>query len=176
MRWEELLTELEAQFDHARNRPDDGEVAELAEAEVGQVRLVDRLRARQGADLTVHLSSSTTLAGKLHDVSREWLLLHTASGRVLVPLAALVAAGPLGGVAPPSQGLRDRLRITHVLRGLAREAVEVHLHSHAGDYRGWLSRVGRDHVDLQLASPGHGGAHDVTLSLAHLVSLRARHG
>jgi hypothetical protein len=128
------------------------------------VHLADRIRARTGLDLRVRLRSGEGLHGRLLDVAPQWFLLAEGERRTVVPVGAVALAWPLGPAAPGAGAAESRLRITHVLRALAREGARVQVSSDVGRYTGWLLRVGADHVDLR-TEPGPGRSSDV-LSLA----------
>lgn len=172
MHWDELLADLASQFDGELRTRHDDEVIDVAEAEMAQTELADRLAARRGEAVHLRLLDGHVGAGTLLDAAGEWLLLADGPRRVLVPLAAVVAAWPLGAVAVPGTGVERRLRLGHVLRALAREGSQVLVRSLAGDHRGWITRVGKDHIDLRDASGATAGE-DLTLALRHVVLLRS---
>lgn len=164
MRWEALFEDLQSQLEAAERAEDEALVAELAEAEIGGTLLADRLRARLGHDVRLRLRSGTDVAGRVLDAAPQWVLLgDQRDRRLLVPVEAVQAAWPLGPVAPEAGTVERRLRVTHVLRGLAREGAPVRVSCDAGDYTGWLTRVGSDHVDLRTEASGQG---TITLALA----------
>lgn len=167
MRWEALFEDLQSQLEAAERAEDDELVAELTEAEMGGTTLADRLRARQGSEIRVRLRSGADVTGRVLDAAPQWLLLGDAQERRhLVPVEAVQAAWPLGPVAPEAGTVERRLRITHVLRALAREGAPVRVSCDAGDYTGWLTRVGSDHVDLRREPPAPA---TVSLALAAVV-------
>jgi hypothetical protein len=167
MRWEALFEDLQSQLEAAERAEDETLVAELTEAEMGGTALADRLRARPGHEVRLRLRSGTDLAGRILDAAPQWVLLaDQRERRLLVPVEAVEAAWPLGPVAPEAGTVERRLRITHVLRGLAREGARVRVSCDSGDYTGWLTRVGSDHVDLRPEGAGHGA---ITLALAAVV-------
>jgi hypothetical protein len=167
MRWEALFEDLQGQLEAAERADDEALVAELAEAEMGGTALADRLRARLGQEVRLRLRSGADLAGRILDAAPQWLLLgDDRERRILVPVEAVQAAWPLGQVAPEAGTVERRLRITHVLRALAREGGPVRVSCDAGDYTGWLTRVGSDHVDLRQEASGQG---TITVALAAVV-------
>lgn len=148
MRWEGLFADLEGQFAQAVQEGRDEEVADLAEAERSQVKLADRLRARQGQDVSLRLRDGSDVRGTVRDAAVQWLLVADGPRRALVPAEAVAVARALGAVAPEAPVVERRLRLTHVLRALAREGSEVVVRTTAGDYRGHITAVGADHLDL----------------------------
>ncbi|WP_324652619.1 DUF2642 domain-containing protein [Georgenia sp. H159] len=166
MRWESLFDDLENQFAQAARAVDDEEVLDLTEAEMAQVPLIDRLRARHGQDVTLRLADGSDVHGTVVDVAVQWLLVADGSRRVLVPAASVVAARSLGHAAPRAPVVERRLRLTHVLRALAREGSAVVVRTTAGDYRGTITRVAADHVDAETDT-----GTTVTVALAHVLAV-----
>jgi hypothetical protein len=152
MRWQGLFDDLEAQFEAAQAAELAGEVAERTRRESALLRLVDRLRAAEGAALAVTLPGSGVLRGRLLDAGTDWLLIEEQGAReVLVPLAAVLGitgAGPR--VAAPDDGpVARRLDLRWALRGLARSRTGVALGLVDGSLvTGTLDRVAADHLDL----------------------------
>ncbi|WP_413450974.1 DUF2642 domain-containing protein [Georgenia phoenicis] len=167
MRWEALFDDLERQFLQAARVAEDEEVVDLAEAEQAQVSLADRLRARHGQAVALRLSDGSDVHGTVVDAAVQWLLVADAGRRVLVPTAAVAAARSLGAAAPEAPVVERRLRLTHVLRALAREQSAVVVRTTAGDFRGRITRVAADHVDVE-GEPG--GV--VAVALAHVLTVQ----
>ncbi|MBD8063048.1 DUF2642 domain-containing protein [Oceanitalea stevensii] len=167
MRWEALFDDLERQFLQAARLAEDEEVADLAEAEQAQVSLADRLRARHGREVALRLRDGSDVRGTVLDAAVQWLLVGDAGRRVLVPTSAVAAARSLGAAAPEAPVVERRLRLTHVLRAVAREQSEVVVRTTAGDYRGRITRVAADHVDVE-AGPGAA----VAVALAHVLAVQ----
>lgn len=166
MRWEALFEDLQSQFEAEARLADDDVVVDLTEAEIGTVRLADRLRAQVGREVTLRLCTGTDVRGVLVDAAPQWFLLGAGEQRTLVPLEAVVLAWPLGAVAPDPGVVESRLRITHALRALARGGVRVRTTTVAGSYTGWITRVGADHVDLRTGPEG-----TITLALPGLAAV-----
>lgn len=187
VRWEALFADLESQFlDAARTERQD-EVIDLAEAEMATLSIADRLRARLGRSVSLRLLDGSLVRGELLDAAPQWLLVVEAGNRILVPGDAVVVAWPLAEVAPEAGAVERRLRLTHVLRAIAREGTAVRLRTVSGEQRGWIVRVAADHVDLRvddaggglpvrgdaLRSPGREAA-VVSVVLAHLITVQTR--
>lgn len=166
MRWEALFDDLEHQFAQAARADADEEVVDLTEAEIAQVSLMDRLRARRGLEVALRLSDGSDVRGTVVDAAVQWLLVADAGRRVLVPASAVVTARSLGHAAPQAPVVERRLRLTHVLRALAREEAVVVVRTSAGDIRGRITRVAADHVDVDV---GPGAA--TALALAHVLAV-----
>lgn len=152
MRWQGLFDDLEAQFDAAQAAELAGEVAERTRRESALLRLGDRLRAAQGAAVTVALPGAGGVRGRLLDAGADWLLLEEGGAReVLVPLAAVLGVAGLGprSAAPDDSPVAKRLDLRWALRGLARSRTGVALGLVDGSLvTGTLDRVGADHLDL----------------------------
>ncbi|WP_303324845.1 Fis family transcriptional regulator [Actinomyces radicidentis] len=148
MDWNELLADLESRFDADRRADIAAQSADLAEAERGQVVLVDRLRGAVGRTVRIGTRGGRTLAGRLLRVSEDVLLLEEGDGlQALVPLGAVAAAGPLPGPAPVGR-TRRRAGLADALRGLARSGARVRVLLVGSELTGRIVRVGRDHVDV----------------------------
>lgn len=160
MRWQGLFDDLEAQFDAAQAAEVAGEVAERTRRETALLRLVDRLRAAEGAEVAVTLPGAGVLRGRLLDAGADWLLMEESGLReVLVPLAAVLGVTGLGGrsAVPDDSPVAKRLDLRWALRGLARSRTGVALALLDGSVvTGTLDRVGADHLDL--AEHGQGEA------------------
>lgn len=166
MRWEALFEDLERQFTQAERVAEDEEVVELAEAEQAQVALADRLRARLGQEVSLRLRDGSDVHGTVVDAAVQWLLIADAGRRALIPMSAVVGARALAYAAPEAPVVERRLRLTHVLRALAREEAVVVVRTTAGDYRGRIVRVAADHAELDT-----GGLGGVALVLEHVVAV-----
>ncbi|HLS49417.1 MAG TPA: Fis family transcriptional regulator [Actinomycetaceae bacterium] len=172
MRWDELLADLEGEFDGALAAQQDDEVAELAEGELAQVEFADRIRARLGGELHVRLINGETLRGRLRDSAAAWLLVELEGSEMLIPMQAVVAAWPLGLAATHPTGVERRLGIGHALRALARDGSHVRVRTTAGDHTGRISRVGRDHIDVVDAAQERPETRSIRL--VHVVALQSR--
>lgn len=159
MRWDDLFRDLEAQLDAADRADLAAEVADRTRRELARVRLVDRLRAAVGAQLTVTVLGGSSVSGSLLDVGPDWLLVAEGAARqALVPSAAVlgVAGLPRRAAAPGSEGsVAARLTLGFALRGVARDRSAVALLLVSGDLlHGTIDSVGADFVDLSHHSVG----------------------
>jgi hypothetical protein len=81
MRWQQLFADLQAQFDEEEAAAERGEAASRARAEMGAVRLSQRLLGSLGAPISVTCRGAGLVAGVLVDVGPDWLLLDDDRGR-----------------------------------------------------------------------------------------------
>jgi hypothetical protein len=159
VRWEALFGDLEAQFQQADAAQLQAEVADRTRRELARIRLVDRLRAAVGYDLSWSVRGGVTVTARLVDVGPDWALATEDLGReVLVALPAVLWVAGLGPRAgdPDSEGaVAKRLDLRHALRGLARDRSIVSCVLVDGSLvNGTVDRVGADYVDLAEVPPG----------------------
>lgn len=148
MRWDDLFSDLQAQWDAQLRVDGDAEIRELAEAETAATTFGDRIRARRGGTLSVRLADGSDRVGEVVDVAQQWVLLGDGDRRHLVPTAAISLAWPLGHAAPAPGAVERALGLGHVLRALAGEGAGVMVRTAGGDQAGRIVRVGADHLDL----------------------------
>jgi hypothetical protein len=152
MRWEQLFTDLEAQFAAQAGADERLEAPSRARAEQGQVRLADRLRGALGGQVSLRCPGVGELAGRLVDVGVDWVLLAAAGEReLLVAMRAVAAvAGLTAATAAAEESAVDRhLDLRRALRGLARDRAVVQcLLGDGGVLTGTIDRVGADFVEL----------------------------
>jgi hypothetical protein len=152
MRWQQLFADLAAQFDEAEAAADQAEATSRARAEMGAVRLVERLAGAVGAPVGIRCQGADQIAGVLVDVGADWLLVEEDGGReVLIASVAVSAVAGLGRrTAPADSGVvRARLDLRRAVRALARDrsAVQVILRD-GGVLTGTVDRVGADFLEL----------------------------
>lgn len=169
MRWERLFADLQAQLDAEHLRDVDAEIAELATAEIGLTAFTDRIRGCRDRQLTLRLADGGVVAGVISDATAQWVLLAQERREVLVPVRSVVSAWPMGGVAPPTGVSESKVGLGHALRALAAQERVVTVRTSAGDERGWIARVGADHVDLIPEDASEDEA--VTVSARHVLAI-----
>ena len=159
MRWQQLFTDLQAEFDEAAAREERAELPSRSRAETSTVRLAERLGGAVGEQVSLRCRGAGEVAGRLADAGVDWVLLADDTGReVLVALPAVVVASGLVRstvAAGPAARVRTALDLRWALRGLARDrsAVAVVLDD-GGVLTGTVDRVGADFVEVALHAPG----------------------
>lgn len=153
MRWEGLFADLEGQLDAADAADLAAEVADRTRHELGRLRLVDRLRAAEDADLAMSVGAAGTVRGRLVALGADWVLLAEPGGRdALVSLSAVLSiSGLLARSAEPGSEGRsaNRLDLRLALRGLTRDRAPVAVSLVDGSTTtGTLDRVGADFIDV----------------------------
>jgi len=153
MRWQRLFADLQAQFEAAGDEEGRSEWASRARAEMGAVRLADRLGGSIGARLVLTCRGAGRVSGALTEVGPDWLLLADERGREqLVSSAAVRAVAGLGRWTAPAEGpgpVRARMDLRRALRGLARDRSAVQVVLDEGTVlTGTIDRVGADYLEL----------------------------
>jgi hypothetical protein len=158
MRWQRLFADLVAQLDEAERGERDLEIADRTRRELASVRLMDRFRAAVGSAVDLRLAGGARAEGAVRVVGATWLLLTDGTAEIVVPAAAIVAAGGLGrsATAPAVDGRLDaRLGLSHALRGLMRDRAEVAARLVDGStVWGTVDSVGADFVEIGVHPPG----------------------
>ncbi len=131
MRWQQLFADLQAQFEEADASSERAETASRTRAEVGGLRLDDRLRGALGNRLSAHCRGAGTVAGVLVDVGPDWLLLEQDPHREVLVAAAVVSSvsglGMRTAVQVDPGPVRGRLDLRWALRQLARDRSPVQI-------------------------------------------------
>ena len=159
MRWDALFNDMESQMAESQRLSLDAEVNERARAEMVATELADRLRGGLGCRLVVHLGCGEVVHGTIRHAGADALVLDEEQHQVLIPYTAVISYAGLGrlAVAEPSQ-VRRGIGLAHALRGLARDRAElsVTVGRGGGAVRlvGVIDRVGKDHLDLAISTPG----------------------
>jgi hypothetical protein len=159
MRWQQLFADLGAQFAEAEAAADRAEWASRTRAELGAVRLADRLAGAVGHPVVLRCRGAGPVAGTLAEVGADWLLVEEGTGReALVATAAVLSVSGLGRrtAAPESPGVvRGRLDLRRAARALARDRSAVHVVLDDGAVlSGTIDRVGADFLELAVHAPG----------------------
>ncbi|WP_375487756.1 hypothetical protein [uncultured Jatrophihabitans sp.] len=153
MRWDQLFADLEAQAAALDRADRAGQVDERTRGEVGALALLDRLRAAIGAPVRLQVAGGLAVAGTVHRVGPDWVLLDEEGGREAVVVSARllrVRGLPRYSAVPGSLGVvESRLGLRHVLRGIARDRSSVRVHLVDGSVLdATIDRVGDDFVEV----------------------------
>ncbi|MFB9376595.1 hypothetical protein ACFFKU_04720 [Kineococcus gynurae] len=173
MRWEQLFDDLAARGAAEVRLDRAAEVADRLTAELAQIDLSRRFRA--SATVAMDLVDGSHVVGAPVAAGPGWLLLDAATpspspAQVLVVAAAVESVTGLGErVAAEPGPLESRESLVLALRAVARADATVLLRTRSGRHlRGRLSRVGADHVDVDLDG-GVGTRHRRTVPFSALV-------
>jgi hypothetical protein len=153
MRWHQLFADLQAQFEAEEAAAEGSESASRARAEMGAVRMAERLRGALGLCVVLGCGAAGQVAGVLVDVGVDWLLTEDERGRqALVATKAVRTVAGLGrrtAAVEPAGAVIQRLDLRRALRALARDRSAVQLVlDDGGVLGGTLDRVGADYVEL----------------------------
>jgi len=158
MRWARLFADLEGQLQAEEAADHANEVASRTRYEVGQLTLVDRLRAAVGHPIRLTCAGAGELSGRLSDMGAGWLLLDEGLGReILVNLSTVAAVHGLGQFSKSASEtvVTRRLDLRHAVRGLARDRSTLQVLLCSGDtLTGTIDRVGSDFAELAEHLPG----------------------
>lgn len=172
MEWDSLIADLESRFDAERRAGIAAESADLAEAEIASVRLVDRLRAAVGHEIHLLTIAGHRVDGRLMRVLEDVAMVDEGEGlQALVPIARVAAAHPLPGPAPSRGG--GRAGLGAALRALARQGARVRLLLGVTEVTGRILRVAADHVDV-MTDAEVVGVRRVTVALGAVEAVRSR--
>lgn len=150
------------------------EAAELAQAEIATIALLERVRARAGQSIQLRTRTGQQVAGVLKEVSEQYLLIDEGGGlEALVPVTAVALIGPLAGAAAPEGEVRIRPTIGRVLREMASQGIRVRVIAGGVDTVGKIVRVGVDHVDVLPDGAGSGAAR-VSVLFSGIELIRSR--
>ncbi len=158
-RWERLFGDLEAQFADSQAGELRAEVADRTRAELARLRIADRLRAAPGHEVSAWAVGGATVRGTVRSCGPDWMLLAEPGGiETLLALSSVLTLTGLGRRAsvPGSEGrVAGRLRLSYVLRGIARDRARVVVTLIDGStLTGLVDRVGSDHIDISQETGG----------------------
>jgi hypothetical protein len=157
MRWDQLFADLEGQARAREELELDAEISDRLRGELGQISLLNRLRAQVSQPVTLVVDGAGRIGGDLVQVGADWLLLQTPH-EVVIPLAAVVGICdlPVAAVSPHGVSVvSSRLRLTAALRAVAVDRAAVTVTLRSGDtVIGTPDRIGADFVDLAVHDKG----------------------
>jgi len=156
--WDGLFADLEAQAESLAVQERAAEIEERTRGELASISLAARLGAHHGNRIRCAVAGGQSLQGRLLRSGQGWLLLEEGDGReALIFTAHLLFVSELGREVRPAgvATVESRLRVNHVLRGLARDRSTVRiLLVDAATLHGTIDRVGEDFLDLALHPAG----------------------
>ena len=152
MRWEGLFADLEAQAEALELAERAAEIDERARAEIGRIRLLDRLRAAVGVPVRLRCLGGA-VAGVIRRVGPDWVLLDEGGDReAVVATAALLGVSGLtrlSAVPDTETTVESRLGLRHALRGIARDRSAVRITDRSGStLDGTIDRLGADFIEV----------------------------
>lgn len=149
MRWDDLFSDLAAQWEAQARRELDGEVADRTRRERALVGLRERLCAAVGHEVALTLTATGVVAGRLLDVGDGWLLMDGgAGGQAVVPFAAIAGVTGLPDRVDEA-GRSRRFGLGHALRAVSRDRATVLVTVLDGTVlSGTIDVVGRDVLEL----------------------------
>jgi len=124
------------------------EVAERTRAERAGVTFAARLAGSRGTTVTLTVTTGDHVAGRLADVTAQWIRLARDGMHLVVPTHAIVGAQGLRREAAELSVVQQRLTLGHALRALSRDRARVSVMTAAARADGVLGAVGRDCVDV----------------------------
>jgi len=181
MRWDGLFADLEAQAEALETAERAAEIEERARAEIGRIRLLDRLRPSVGSPVRLRCLGDA-VAGNVSRVGPDWALVDEGRDReALVATAALLSVSGLArlsAVPDTESTVESRLGLRHALRGIARDRSTVRMTDRSGStVDGTIDRIGADFVEVAEHAAGEARRRTdvrdvVTLPLAALSVVR----
>jgi hypothetical protein len=202
VRWDNLFDDLEGQLEQGLNAEETDLRAEEERLRLGRLSLRGRLTSLAGPDapggaqlLQIVLLSGETVTVRPTAFGRDWLaadliaaaapLAVPAGVQCVLPLAAIAGVmlnrtqveASLGAESESAARIVDRIGLPFVLRDLCRRRKPLELYTATGTLPGTIDRVGRDHVDIAVHSPGtlrrsREVAHVRIVPLAHIHLVR----
>ena len=172
MEWDNLLADLENRFDSERRAEIAAQSADLAEAEIASVRLLDRLRGATGRRIHMRTVGGCQVDGRLERVMADAVVVDEGDAlRAIVPVGGIAVVHPLPGPAPSAGAVGPGL--ASALRILARQGVRVRLRLGATEVVGRVVRVAADHLDV-VTDAEMAGSQCVSVALGALEVVRSR--
>ena len=158
MNWDEqlfsVLDDLEQQAEALYDAERDAEVADRSRAEYGGVTIASRLMASLDTEVTLDVVGVGRLSGTLRRIATGWLLVATAGGQWVVPLAALTAVRRASPRSVPEVAWSPvtRLGLGSALRRLSDAGERCLVHRVDGSrVEGVVRRVGADFAEVEVA-------------------------
>ncbi|EEH63825.1 hypothetical protein HMPREF0044_0844 [Gleimia coleocanis DSM 15436] len=149
-----IIDQLEAELLAQHRQAELLEAAEIAEGEIAQIYLQDRLQSALGKEISVYGNGVEPLKGIVQEVVKNWILLKIAGVEELVNLSTCSVIEGLGGNNKTPGLLEKRAEIQQILRRIARSRSRVMLKLTNGtNLSGYLTAVYKDHLDFVTEQP-----------------------
>lgn len=144
-----VIDALEAELIAQNRQADKLAAAEIAEGEIAQITLLQRLHSALGKEISAHAGKDQNITGTVSEVGDNWALLKTTSGEELLNLAVCVTISGLGSTHQTAGLLQKRSQMQQILRRLARRRVRLQLRLTTGEQiSGYLGAVYKDHLEI----------------------------
>ncbi|MGH3366178.1 MAG: hypothetical protein ACRDOY_03150 [Nocardioidaceae bacterium] len=152
MRWEDLFTDLEREWEAVSGEERRAETVERTRAELARLDLRGRLRGSEGRQVRLDSRCGRVVCGELTRVGADFVLVAAFRHECVLPIRALGAVSGLGGEVVPEHAagpVRSRLGLGSVLRRICTDRSPVTV-VRTGDQvsTGTLQRVGSDFLEL----------------------------
>lgn len=149
MQWEELLDQLEGQWDVLQEQARVAEIADLRDAEAGGLTWASRIHGSD-QELELRLRLGEVVRGRVSRVGVDWILVRDSTQRWLIPFHAIASIRGLGSGGVELRGIAARLTARTVLREMAESGTPIRLKAGGQELEGRLSLVARDHLELRV--------------------------
>jgi len=156
MRWHDLWSDLDGQWEAAKALEFQAEVADRARSERAAVSLAERLVNARGRDVAVTTLGGHRVSGTVTDVAAQWLMLSAPPREHLVPVAAIATVTPLASRVGEIGPVERKLGLGHTLRALSRDRARVRISLAQQDVSGVIAVVGADYLELAPDAPATG--------------------
>ena len=153
MRWDDLFTALEHEYEALGRQSRDADIAERTRSAQAQASWLMRCR---NADLRLKVRGAGMVCGHVVRATPPWLLVRGAgSVDVVVATAAVTSVTGLADTATALDAVHQRMGWTHAWRVLSRDRSEVRVTCvDASTVGGVAQTVGRDYVSLRSYDSG----------------------
>lgn len=157
VRWQQLFSDLEGQFDEVQRIEQDEEIADRTRIERANIWLLQRLRAGIGRRAEFRVQCVGQVTGVVQDVGADWVIVaESGTSKWLIPSRAVLAVRGLpshANVPGPDEPLESRLGLGYALRGLSRDRTRVTTMLTDGWVgSGAIDVVGADYFELSFAT------------------------
>ncbi len=151
-RFDALLADLAAQAAAHERQEVSAHVRALVQAEFARVDLASRLRA--AVDVRLQVEGVGSVGGSVCGVDADTCQLVDERGhRWAIALSRVVAVTGIGGRSQPPSRIDMRLGWASLMRGWSDTGSLIRCWANSAPITGSVTRVGRDHFDLDILGP-----------------------